>query len=600
MHSPKFANKKDDLSKIVNSFRLKSTWKSKVRNAMRNQPIPDVVENLDFHVNLEARCTSISNEILTALYIPRPATRLLSEKSKGLCRQIVIPTVKDALILQTLSDAIWTEIKHKSPTSKSFYAPEDHSFSKTINGEANPYGPVQAWLNFQKEIIGFTKDFRYIIVTDIANYYDSISYDHLRNILSDLSLSKEHALDLLIYTLSHMLWQPDYMPRVPVGLPQISLDAPRLLAHSFLFEIDKLLDSQKDTDFTRFMDDIDIGVDSIARAKSVLRDLDLSLQTRQIRLNSGKTKILSHAEARIHFCIRENAFLDKIQSHINSKLTTGSALSREQKFINNAISYGLRTQRFNKGNGEKILKRLLKMAKITGTLIKIDDFIIIMTNWPSSRSNVLFWWINSPAPSTYMVAIERLVTSKEIVDDLALFQISDALVQAPLPDVPYVTARISGILNAMSSTDSWTVVSKCWLLSKYGSNVSLMKLIESSVNTWITHEFISRLVGGMYPRFIGSPLADKFENIVRKFGTRWAQDVYDFHESLHKTKEGFTSVRKFIRATNASKPNKISHSKFLMMISLLNNSSVAPTASTELKTAHPTAVSDPFYLKLIP
>src|SRR5262249_37948651 len=124
-----------------------------------------------------------------------------------------------------------------------------------------------------------------------------ISYDHLRNILADLSLAREHALDLLIYTLSCMLWQPDYMPRVPVGLPQSNLHAPRLLAHCFLFEVDNMLAHYKNIDFARYMDDMDIGVDSVADARAVLRDLDLALQTRQIRLNSGKTKILSEGEA---------------------------------------------------------------------------------------------------------------------------------------------------------------------------------------------------------------------------------------------------------------------------------------------------------------
>ena len=140
-----------------------------------------------------------------------------------------------------------------------------------------------------------------MIVSDIANYYDSVSYDHLRNILADLSLAREHALDLLIYTLSCMLWQPDYMPRVPVGLPQSNLDAPRLLAHCFLFEIDELLSNMKNVDFARYMDDIDVGVDSIPEARVVIRDLDLSLQTRQIRLNSGKTKDFTEKEAREHF-----------------------------------------------------------------------------------------------------------------------------------------------------------------------------------------------------------------------------------------------------------------------------------------------------------
>jgi hypothetical protein len=223
-------------------------------------------------------CTSLESEVRSGSYIPRPPIRLLSEKSKGLCRQLVIPSAKDALVLQTLSDALWAEIKTKAPSKTSFFAPEDHSFSKMTKGHSSEYGPLHAWLSFQETIFGFSNRHPFVVITDIANYYDSISYDHLRNVLADLSLAREHALDLLIYTLSTMLWQPDYMPRVPIGLPQSNLDAPRLLAHCFLFEIDRLLESKR-LEFARYMDDMDIGVDSVAEGKLVLRDLDLALQT---------------------------------------------------------------------------------------------------------------------------------------------------------------------------------------------------------------------------------------------------------------------------------------------------------------------------------
>ena len=178
---------------------------------MRRQPIPDPLENLDFHIRLDAVCAAIEAEVLSGAYIPNTPIRFLSEKSKGLCRQLVIPSVKDALVLQTLSDALWSEIRTKAPTTNSFYAPNDNQMSKVIKGHSSEYGSLNAWLTFQQTIFGFARKRQFVVVTDIANYYDSISYDHLRNILADLSIAREHALDLLIYTLSCMLWQPDYM-----------------------------------------------------------------------------------------------------------------------------------------------------------------------------------------------------------------------------------------------------------------------------------------------------------------------------------------------------------------------------------------------------
>ena len=139
MHSPKFPLKVKSLRDVINVSRLKATWKNKVRDSMRRQPIPDPLENLDFHTRIDAICTTIEAEVLSAAYIPATPIRFLSEKSKGLCRQLVIPSVKDALVLQTLSDALWAEIRTKAPTKKSFYAPGDHQFSKVIKGHSSEW-----------------------------------------------------------------------------------------------------------------------------------------------------------------------------------------------------------------------------------------------------------------------------------------------------------------------------------------------------------------------------------------------------------------------------------------------------------------------------
>jgi hypothetical protein len=178
MQSPKFPAKRADLLEVINAASLRSRWRAKVRDAMRKQPIPDPVEHLDFHTTLDAMCNGIAAEVFSGQYTPRPPIRYLSEKSKGLCRQLVIPSVKDALVLQTLSDALWVELQNKAPSQNAFYAPNDQRFSQPIRGHSDDYGPVNPWLSFQTTILGFVTDKKFIVVTNIANYYDFISYDH--------------------------------------------------------------------------------------------------------------------------------------------------------------------------------------------------------------------------------------------------------------------------------------------------------------------------------------------------------------------------------------------------------------------------------------
>jgi hypothetical protein len=599
MQSPKFPIKQSDIKEVINVSRLKSRWKEKVRDAMRTQPIPDPVEHLDFHITLDGSCTSIAADVCSGTYIPHTPIRLLAEKSKGLCRQLVIPTVKDALILQTLSDALWGELKTKAPSSKAYYAPNDHGFSKQIHGVTDEYGPIKVWLKFQETIFNFTKTYKYIVVTDIANYYDFISYDHLRHILADLSIAREHSLDLLIFTLSHMLWQPDYMPRVQIGLPQMNLDGARLLAHCFLFDIDKLLESTPFVDFTRYMDDIDIGVDTISAAKQVLRDLDLALQTRQIRLNSGKTKILDEEKALRHFCIRENALLDSFELHIERRRKLMLSTRFSKMMLTKSISVGLDRSLFAEGNGEKILKRCINFARGYHAEITNKDVSKVMFLWPTSRETMLRWWQHSDQPINGPALISDFVSSGEIVDDITYIYIATALVNANLPASVMTDMLIKEICDHFDSKKKWGLYASLWIYSKYGTDSQLLRLIDKHHNIWSTTEPLSRLVAGLYPRMINTNSFTTFEAIVKKLTNPWLRTVSDFHKSLSTKVEGYTSVAKFIEAQNPSLPNKISHSKFLMLLSLSYNQEIAPTAISKLKAIHSFALKDSYYALLL-
>ena len=350
-----------------------------------------------------------------------------------------------------------------------------------------------------RSIFGFATTKKFIVVTDIANDYDTISYDHLRNILADLSPAREHALDLLIYALSCMLWQPDYMPRVPIGLPQSNLDAPRLLAHCFLFEIDELLSQRTAIDFARYMDDIDVGVNSVAEGRAVLRDLDLALQTRQIRLNSGKTRILSESGALRHFKIRENSLIDKIADKITANISAGASTDKEKRKIELGIRAGLRRGNFAFGNGEKIFKRLITLARQVRADISDEHFVDVLNNWPSLRQAAFTWWQNGANPEKKLSLLANLFSSGNLVDDAAKMDATIALVAARLPKTKFVSDQLSEILANLDQTTPWDFYCKAWLLSKYGTADELMRLIETTVSLWVTQEHLSRLVAGLFP-----------------------------------------------------------------------------------------------------
>jgi hypothetical protein len=107
------------------------------------------------------------------------------------------------------------------------------------------------------------------------------------------------------------------------------------------------------------MDDIDAGTDSIADAKRLLRDADLILQSRNLRLNSGKTQILSAEDARWHFRTRHNRRIDAIEK-ILEKIDETSPPSKQVTRLAAAARSMMKKGEFDDGNGEKILKRDLE------------------------------------------------------------------------------------------------------------------------------------------------------------------------------------------------------------------------------------------------
>ena len=150
-------------------------------------------------------------------------------------------------------------------------------------------------------------------------------------------------------------------------------------------------------DFARYMDDMDFGVDTVAKAKSVLRDLDLTLHTRNIRLNSGKTKIMAGAEALTYFRARENLALLKLVERIKNGASSPKKVALYARLVRRMIRSGIVKKQFDEGSGGKILKRLLGIAYRNGFAIDDLSFRDIIYNRPALRDYLFRGWIRSPS-----------------------------------------------------------------------------------------------------------------------------------------------------------------------------------------------------------
>ena len=566
---------------------------------MREQFINDGIENFDFHTARRQECQKLSQIILKGDYIPEKAQRILVEKSKGLCRQLVIPSARDALVLQCLSDSLYQEIRGKAPTDRAFFEPKDHSFSRTRGlSDRDTYGTFASWLNFQRELFNFSNERSFVVVTDIANYYDSISYVHLRNVIAPIAGVEECVLDMLIYVLCSLLWQPDYMPSTAIGLPQINLDAPRLLAHCFLYELDKFLASDSSRDFVRYMDDIDIGVDTMADAKRVLKSVDLVLQTRQVRLNSGKTLILKQVDAKRHFRVMENARLDVMKSRVDRKRRDGANTNVERRVAELRIRRGLAKRAFDNGNGEKILKRWIGIAASVDASIRPTDLLHIFLLRPAVRGTVCTYIRRSDLTVARAKMLASAAEIPLLVDDSAIVDLSNHLVETAVTTKSKRHESILRIIDACDISSYFGVYCKLWLQSKFDTRARLLDTINSTRDTWMLHERLGRLIGAFVPVFYKSAEWDKYMKVLIDSRNHGFRESYKFHMRLACDLATFVSMFDALSNPNTSRGTGITHAKFLLLLSALRNASAPQDKIEILKNNNSKAWRDIYYRQM--
>jgi len=550
---------------------------------------------MDYHTNLRTNTSRLHTRLIEGLYRPSAPARLLREKSKGLCRQIVLPSIDDSIVLQRLSDSFFFAIRGKTPSPNAYFEPDNFVFSTRDRGL---YGSFAAWLHFHNKLIDISNISDYVVVTDIANYYDHISYDNLRNIISTSISVSETVLDLLIFILSELSWQPDYMPRIPIGLPQIDLDAPRVLAHAFLFDLDKYAISKVGDKYTRYIDDINFGTESIAEAKGIIRDVDILLHARQVRLNSGKTNIFTAAGAQNYLRVSDHRAVDSLLADLAMRRATGSDVSALGSRIESEIRTKYRNGDFDVGHGDKVLKRYISLAKDIGAGIHADILRDCLRRRPSCRESVLSYIATRPLDRDTIVILDNFVRFPELVDDVSILLAAKALVGMQATARSVTRSHLVSMASWLATKGPWGLYGGLWMLSKYGTNGDLLNLLVARSADCFAEPLLARLAGALYQRFQGSPEAAEYNGLVVGSGSPAALAAMRFQRAVVSSNTAALSIRPFISAPNPSLSTGLLHSKFLLLLGVLRNEAVSLGEKRRLIARHPMAWRDAFYRSL--
>jgi hypothetical protein len=359
LHTPRLEARRGALKKVFSQANMERAWQKYVRTGFRRQEVFDLFDHNDFHWNRAARFADLRRAILAGRFKPAGSLPVKVEKAYGVCRTIVIPNPDDAVVLQCIVENLLPQAIKRQPSRNTFFS-RSHSKPNSDFVFDRDYIWFKQWRKFAKLRIQLGTAHQWVVTTDIATFFDNVRYAYLRNIISTFNGQHEVILDVLMSLLDELCWRPDYVPSSQIGLPQVQFDAPRLLAHIYLFEIDAFLKRATSNKFVRWVDDMTIAVASQEQGKCLLRDLDTLLQIRGLRLNSGKTRVLSAVEAAAHFQKTENDRFEAIEGKFKSAKKANRTYKTVERNAGRSFRRFLRIPPF--GHHDKVIKRYVGLA----------------------------------------------------------------------------------------------------------------------------------------------------------------------------------------------------------------------------------------------
>ena len=507
---------------------------------------------------------------------------------------------EDALLLEALAEFLYPVLTEAQPTKRAYFSRKREGPKAIEDFEANlGYPWWLLWPRFQAEIFEFATDHEFVIVTDLANYYDTIDFSQLRNFLSDRIPDSEPFLDFLFFLLERFVWRPDYLPHPGQGLPQADLDCVRLLAHTFLYELDEFLEQETTGSFVRWMDDVNFGSNSRSEAASILQRLDELLLSRGLRLNAGKTKILSTDEAGRHFQLRENRYLNVLKSRVyrrtqDSRLDVSGDRRRLRK------RYRDFHERPEVGHHAKIRKRFLNFAAQLRDPWFETTALRELSDSPDLRETALRYLLTLGWSRRREDKVVQFIG--QTLDEVAAFRAVQLLVDwLPCENIVGYVIRMRHLARRLAKdqlveASRLRLVSAVWLTAKFGAVDDVRLLVEEQQKRWTRHPWTARQVACLAPR-CDDPSRQVLSSIVNSFGLQDARRILDNYEHVTSDEIVYYRVAKpFLVALR--KDGTIALPKVLIAIAVLK-SELKLRVREDALASMLAVVKDPVYRSLL-
>ncbi len=304
---------------------LWNAWKS-VRKELRNSTKRDIVDYFEYDIDPDVWINRTLRQIELGRYEPSTPQRFTLAKGNGFSRTISQPAIPDIVLYRAIVELFYSRARRREQKNAYFDRKKlDYAQSEAVReaqekmGGANREGDYISsentflrWLCFDqyRKLLLFDEISKYIVLTDITNFFDSVLHKRIAESLNQIS-AHPRLVGLLFYLVERLAVRHTYGESLQLGLAVDQFGCSRTLAHILLFSHDERMVKQfGDNNYVRWVDDQNFGVATRSEALQVLAAVQNSLARVSLTPNSSKSKILTLAEARKYFHFQTNSKID--------------------------------------------------------------------------------------------------------------------------------------------------------------------------------------------------------------------------------------------------------------------------------------------------
>ncbi len=349
---------------------LWNAWRI-IRKQLTRASVRDVTDFVEYDIDPDSWITKLLDAIKRGRYEPGTVHRFTIAKKMGFSRQMAQPDIPDLVLFRAAVDLIYKKVK---PREKRHVYFAQNRLSKKLNSiqRAIDLGDGEykftsgsafiTWLEYDqyRKRLLLDEVYPYIVISDITNYFDTILYDRVLDVLHGIRVDR-NLVGLVFFLLEKFSYRDAFNESPRIGLPVDEFDCSRTLAHIVLFpHDDRMVERVGESAYVRWMDDQNFGVHGYAEGLKVLKACGQSLRRLHLTPNASKSRILSLKQASRHFHFDINARLDRVETMPRK---TKAELREFRKALNEAWQHAKKLESHG-GEWGKVLKRFYRLAGI--------------------------------------------------------------------------------------------------------------------------------------------------------------------------------------------------------------------------------------------